>query len=50
MITCYFIFARISGLVLDGFNQTITYYELILECIGFVFILYIYIKLKQIDT
>ena len=46
MICCYFIIARISGLFIDGFNQTMTYYELILECIGFIFILYVYIKLK----
>jgi len=47
LITSYFLFARLIGLVIDGFSQEMTYYELFLELVGFVFICVIYFKISE---
>jgi uncharacterized protein YjeT (DUF2065 family) len=46
-ISFYFLFARIIGLYIDGFSQKLTYYELLFELIGFIFIYIIYRKLDN---
>jgi hypothetical protein len=47
LITSYFLFAQLIGLVIDGFSQEMTYYELFIELVGFVFICVIYFKISE---